>query len=97
MSLPITAVGPLNVETNPILMVSAAEAGCASARTAAPASQKAVLIVRSLLTKYVAIGPMTCPAQGAAERSVPGVFVIGDVFCARNRRSAASMNRPAPP
>src|SRR5712692_5512780 len=45
MSLPITAVGPLKVETNPILMVSAATAGFASARTVAPASQNAVLIV----------------------------------------------------
>src|SRR6266576_1435808 len=44
MSLPITAVGPLKVETNPILMESAATAGCASARTVAPASQNAVLM-----------------------------------------------------
>ena len=45
MSLPITAVGPLNVETNPILMESAAMAGCANASAAAPASQNAVLMV----------------------------------------------------
>src|ERR1700726_2589690 len=44
MSLPIAAVGPLNVETNPILMESAAKAEFASARAAAPASQNAVLI-----------------------------------------------------
>src|SRR5580704_403738 len=45
MSLPITAVGPLNVETKPILMESAAIAGFASARTVAPASQNAVFII----------------------------------------------------
>src|SRR5579872_5357859 len=44
MSLPITAVGPLNVETNPILIVSAAAAGWASAKAATPASQNAVFI-----------------------------------------------------
>src|SRR5882757_2775315 len=59
MSLPITAVGPLNVETNPILMVSAAKAGCASARTAAPASHKAVLILIPLLV----IGPHAQPNE----------------------------------
>src|ERR1700722_14577171 len=48
MSLPITAVGPLKVETKPILMVSPAKAGFASARTVAPASQNAVLIMVSL-------------------------------------------------
>jgi hypothetical protein len=47
--LPITAVGPLNVETNPILMESAAIAGFASARAVAPASQNAVLIFTPLL------------------------------------------------
>ena len=44
MSLPITAVGPLNVETKPILMVSPASGGFASARAVAPASQNAVFI-----------------------------------------------------
>src|SRR6266581_2045588 len=53
MSLPITAVGPLNVETNPILTEFAAIAGVASARAVAPASQNAVLIFPSLLTIYV--------------------------------------------
>jgi hypothetical protein len=47
MSLPIAAAGPLNVETKPILMVSPAAAGCASARAIAPASQNAVLMVVS--------------------------------------------------
>src|SRR4051812_417053 len=49
MSLPIAAVGPLKVETKPILIVSAASAGCASARTVAPASQNAVFIFTPLL------------------------------------------------
>jgi hypothetical protein len=49
MSLPITAVGPLKVETKPILMVSPADAGCASARIAAPASQNAFFIITPLL------------------------------------------------
>src|SRR5262250_1399757 len=47
MSLPIAAVGPLKVEIKPILMVSAATAGCASARAAMPASQNAVFILVS--------------------------------------------------
>src|SRR6478752_9220321 len=49
MSLPITAVGPLKVETKPILMVSPANAGFASTSAAAPASQNAVLITTPLL------------------------------------------------
>src|SRR5271169_1756718 len=49
MSLPMTAVGPLKVETNPILMESPAEAGLANARAVAPASKNAVLIFVSLL------------------------------------------------
>src|SRR5690349_20338828 len=44
MSLPSTAVGPLKVETKPILMVSPASAGLESASAAAPASQNAVFI-----------------------------------------------------
>src|SRR5262245_38232821 len=47
MSLPIAAVGPLKVEIKPILMVSAATAGCASARAAMPASQNAFFILVS--------------------------------------------------
>src|ERR1700678_3044201 len=47
MSLPITAVGPLKVETNPILMVSPAAAGCANVSAVTPASQNADLISRS--------------------------------------------------
>jgi hypothetical protein len=49
MSLPITAVGPLKVETKPILTVSPAKAGCASAKTAAPANQNAFFIITPLL------------------------------------------------
>ena len=49
MSLPITAVGPLKVETKPILMVSPADAGCVSAKTVAPASQNAFFIITPLL------------------------------------------------
>src|SRR5207302_3417415 len=45
----IAAVGPLNVETKPILMLSAASAGCASARTVAPASHNAFFIFTPLL------------------------------------------------
>src|ERR1035438_839421 len=84
MSLPITAVGPLKVETKPILMVSPATAGPASARAVAPASQNAVLILvfPSSLTQTVA------PA-GQPPRS-------GEVFCARNQQAAASMNRRLP-
>src|ERR1700731_746517 len=48
MSLPTTAAGPLKVETKPILIVSAAAAGCAKScaetSAAAPASQNAVLM-----------------------------------------------------
>src|SRR6266566_5639076 len=47
MSLPITAVGPLKVETNPILIVSPADAEFASTSAVAPASQYAVLILNS--------------------------------------------------
>src|SRR5258705_13364935 len=49
LSLPITALRPLKAETKPILMLSAASAGCASTRTVAPASQNAVFIFTPLL------------------------------------------------
>src|ERR1700722_5403196 len=68
MSLPITAVGPLKVETKPILMVSPATAGFASARTVAPASQNAVLIMVSLPRYFVS--PVDRPAP-FGERSAP--------------------------
>src|SRR5690349_14971888 len=85
MSLPITAVGPLKVETNPILMVSAAVAGCASANAMAPASQYAFVIFTPLLNQRPA-GPTGPPPRFAR-------VILGDVFCARNRKSAASTNR----
>src|SRR5262245_44165545 len=77
MSLPITAVGPLKVEMNPILMLSPAKAGLASASAAAPASKNAVLMVLPLL---VASGPAV------------GTRYLSDLFFARNRRPAASQN-----
>src|ERR1700722_6854990 len=64
MSLPITAVGPLNVETNPILMESPAKAGVASASAVAPASQNAVLMSRSLLVDIAPTVEQT-PSSGA--------------------------------
>jgi hypothetical protein len=48
MSLPITAVGPLKVETKPILMLSAALAECDSTNAAADASKNAVFMFLSL-------------------------------------------------
>src|SRR5215510_12840325 len=65
MSLPMTAVGPLNVETKPILMVSPAQAGFASTSAAAPASQNAVLITTPfLILNY----------PGMEQSSLPGTF-----------------------
>src|SRR6516225_7637333 len=90
MSLPITAVGPLKVETNPILMVSPASAGLASARAAAPASQNANFIFVSLLFIFL-IPPADrlAPFQQAPGRS-------DAPFCARNDGPAASANRRLP-
>src|ERR1700732_2225502 len=69
MSLPMTAVGPLNVETKPILMVSAAKAGFASASAVTPASQNAVLIFVSLLIIYfIPPDKRTAPRQARAVR-----------------------------
>src|SRR3984957_12107795 len=95
MSLPITAVGPLKVETKPILMVSPATAGFASARAVAPASQNAVLIMVSLPRYFVS--PVDRPAP-FGERSAPvsGFSLSDAVFCARNGRPAASTNRWLP-
>jgi hypothetical protein len=62
MSLPITAVGPLNVLTNPILMESAALAELANTRAAAPASQNVALILNFLLVYRLA--PVSaCPVR----------------------------------
>jgi hypothetical protein len=83
MSLPITAVGPLNVLTNPILMVSPAAAGCASASIAAPASQYADLII---IPSSFLIMNLTLPTlRGAVcERRVVAEL------CARSFGDAAS-------
>src|SRR6267143_6606827 len=86
MSLPITAVGPLKVETKPILMVSPADAGCASARTVSPASQNAFFIITPLLV--IVPDPVD-----RATALVPHASLSGEVLCARNRLSAASMNQ----
>src|SRR5450755_4160211 len=92
MPLPITAVGPLKVETTPILMESAATAGFASASAVAPASQNAVLIF-SPPPRYI-----KCPASQVIcpSRAVLATAFSGDVFCARNPRPAASMNHQNP-
>src|ERR1700694_4639132 len=89
MSLPMTAVGPLNVETKPILIVSPARAGFARARAVAPASQNAVLIVVSLLIIAYAANQSTCAVSSNARR-------LYALFCARNGRPAASTNRRLP-
>src|SRR6266478_8906919 len=96
MSLPITAVGPLNVETNPILTEFAAIAGCASARAVAPTSQNAVLIFTPL-PRYFGMSrpPGDLPIQAACRAPFSGPS-SGDVFCARNRQPAASANRRLP-
>src|SRR5437879_13107640 len=98
LSLPSTAVGPLKVLTNPILMESAALAGFANARTVAPASQNAVLIFRSLnllcreTIDCYAARQLTCPDRGASPLRCRASF-LGCVLCARDHRSAASKNR----
>src|ERR1700687_6040186 len=69
MLLPMTAVGPLNVETKPILIVSGAKAGFASARAVAPASQNAVLIFVSLLDLFYPARQANCPARSKGARA----------------------------
>src|ERR1700681_1305914 len=95
MSLPITAVGPLNVETNPILIVSAAIAEFASARAVAPASQNAVLIFLSLLVIWCRQSS-DLPRPSALHAWFSGLSSSCDVFCARNLGLAASTNRRLP-
>src|SRR5260370_33176249 len=96
MSLPITAVGPLKVETNPILMESAAIAGFASAKAVAPASQNAVLISVPPPQSAYAARQMARARTGSALGSVFGLSFLRDAFCARNRWLAASTNRRLP-
>src|SRR6476661_10325695 len=93
MSLPITAVGPLKVETNPILMESAAVAGDTSARAVAPASQNAVFIFTPLLVISMSRQPGDLRNRAAAVLVLGSLGVSCDVFCARNRQLAASPNR----
>src|ERR1700737_2539638 len=98
MSLPITAVGPLKVETNPILVESAAARGFSSARTVAPASQNAVLILLPLLTIKVCRSQMPCPARRAllAAFSVfkPLLLMafVREIFGLRQARPSVSLN-----
>ncbi len=97
MSLPITAVGPLKVETNPILMEFAAWAGFASARAVAPASQNAVLMFISLLVIDVCRQPKDRLGPRKRRSSVPGssVFQV-TVFCARNLKVGSKHEPKAP-
>src|SRR3954469_25450999 len=95
MSLPITAVGPLNVLTNPILMVSAAIAEFANARDVTPASQNAALIVIFLLV--IAYKGSRRPAPvGAALGAVPRRLSSRcPVLCAK--RPVSGKHEPAAP
>src|SRR5882757_6358235 len=93
MSLPITAVGPLKVETKPILMLSAASTGCASARTVAPASQNAFFIFTPLLIfGFVPLG-QGAPHSGHAPSPKPVVASV--ILCAKS--SARSKHEPKAP
>src|SRR5512140_2491327 len=89
MSLPITAVGPLKVETKPILMVSPADAGCASARIAAPASPNAFFITTPLLV--IETDPVP-PAPAIPAR----LIIRGGILCAKSPVSGKH-EPPAPP
>src|ERR1700676_19464 len=97
MSLPMTAVGPLNVETKPILIVSPAKAGFASARAVAPASQNAVLIFVSLLIYYPA-RQTNCPRvleeRGACPSRESSPWKRG-ILCAKSQGSGKH-EPPAP-
>ena len=64
MSLPITAVGPLKVETKPILTLSAAVAGCALAGKAGAAIRN-----RALKRLPAALAATVAPDGGHASRS----------------------------
>src|ERR1700733_8360893 len=78
MSLPTTAVGPLNVETNPSLMVSAAKAGCASASAVAPASQNDVLMKSPLSYCFGDVFFANSKANGKHDLRLP-VEAVGDL------------------
>src|SRR6185295_17797195 len=94
MSLPITAVGPLKVETKPILMVSPANAGPESARldsesAMAPASQYAVFIL---------VSPPRYLLMPAGRSPVAGCFVreIADCQQARSRAEGLEPSAQVP-
>src|SRR3954447_17438580 len=89
MSLPITAGGPLKVETKPILMVSPADAGCASARIAAPASQNAFFIITPLLVIETRPGSTGRPAR------VARLIIRCGILCAKSAVSGKH-EPPAP-
>src|SRR3954463_2924566 len=94
MSLPITAGGPLKVETKPILMVSPADAGCASASAVTPASQNAVFIFTPL------IKCRTSPAQpGGGQRLSRAPFVVRcfvrEIPSRQQARTAGSLLEPS--
>jgi hypothetical protein len=98
----MTAVGPLNVETKPILIESPAEAGLAKARAAAPASQNAVLISRSLLIFYPAVKTKDASWNALFGSRAPSVEVIhlvreiSDQPQARTARPALEPSADAP-
>src|SRR6185437_11467750 len=94
MSFPITAVGPLNVETKPILIVFfwAAMAGLAASNNVAPAANRTLRICSSPGT----FGPLVCgchnvpastskgpPARGAAK----GRTLLSEVAGAMRERA----------
>src|SRR6478672_4453725 len=96
MSLPIAAAGPLNVETKPILIVSPAAAGLASASAVAPASQNAVLICL-LPPRYLNDSPVK--RTGPSELSALGsrALFLCDVFLCSKSRAFSKPEPPAPP
>src|SRR5207248_9974487 len=96
MSLTITAVGPLNVLTNPTLIEYPAIAEFASAIDVIPASQSAALIFIFLLVICYSASRSSFPVR-AASAPAPGLLLSRcPVFCARHGRSAASTNDQLP-
>src|SRR5882757_2243582 len=93
MSLPITAVGPLNVETKPILMLSAADAGCASAMT--PASQNAFFIFTPLLNQNVPPGSVTAPGVTLLRASLSVTCFVRDIASLQQARTDGAHLEPS--
>src|SRR5438874_5693945 len=95
MSLPITAVGPLNVLTNPILMESAAIAEFASASDVIPASQSAALIFIFLLV--IVMQPVDRASPFGERRLRPRGFSSGDaLFLCATWQVGGKHEPPAP-